>query len=218
MKEEEIIKEVESILNDLEDCPENRLDKDLPVISPYRGKGPIKLIIIGQDPTVGKVERRKDITCTLNLDKKSDPLKTYVKRICDGLSKNGGLSYSLDNIYATNLFKYFYTKTPSTTYNVLEKHLKKNLDLLKRELEEFKGLPIITLGEPVLKLLTNNNENVRKYWKSEGRVEENENELHEIIYPFPHEMTSNVKELYSGKWDSYIEYVQKSLNGDLGSR
>lgn len=59
--------------------PENPIDLNFPVISPYIGNDVIKLIVIGQDPTIRNVKSRKNISFTLNLDK-SNSLKTWFNR------------------------------------------------------------------------------------------------------------------------------------------
>jgi hypothetical protein len=48
--------------------------------------------------------------------------------------------------------------------DVLYAHLEPNLELLKEELSQYKGIPIITLGEPVLQLLTHPKAKVHEYW------------------------------------------------------
>jgi hypothetical protein len=61
--------------------PKNPIDLVLKVIPPFKGASEIKLIVIGQDPTIRNVSSRKNITCTLNLDK-NNSLKTYIGSIC----------------------------------------------------------------------------------------------------------------------------------------
>jgi len=148
---------IRKALKENQDSDVNPIDLSLPVVPPFRGNGEIKLIILGQDPTIKNVASRKKITCTLNLDK-NNALKTYVNRICIELG------ITIDNVYATNLFKYFYSERPAKTLDVLINHLHPNLGLLQSELGEFKNIPIITLGEPVLKLITNEYEKVRTFW------------------------------------------------------
>ncbi|HOW31170.1 MAG TPA: hypothetical protein PLP88_06360, partial [Bacteroidales bacterium] len=120
------------------DFSSNPIDLSLGVIPPFIGSSDIKLIIIGQDPTIKNVASRKNITCTLNLDKKN-ALRTYIHGICSELG------ITIENVYATNLFKYFYTIPPAETMEVLRSHLKPNLALLQQELEGFKNIPLIAL-------------------------------------------------------------------------
>ena len=107
---------------------ENPIDFTRDPVLPFNnGKGTngIKIAIIGQDPTIRNAARRNNIACTLNLDKEG-PLKNYVTQIAQGLG------CTLDEVYATNLFKYFYTKPPSETMSVLQIHLQPNLKTLKQ--------------------------------------------------------------------------------------
>jgi len=59
------------------DFLENQIDTNLSVIPPYRGKGEIKLIVIGQDPTVKNDKSRSKIRVTLNLDVENS-LRKYI--------------------------------------------------------------------------------------------------------------------------------------------
>ena len=213
--------ELENIFNQLQRLGEspNPVKRELRFVPPYFGKDDIKLIIIGQDPTIRNEERRKNITCTLNLDK-SGALTSYVKQICEGLG------ITIDNVFATNIFKYFYTTPPAQTFNILTKHLSPNLDLLKRELSSFQSVPIITLGEPVLKLLTNDRAKVRYYWGYDSKtkasngvftsVKAAENKLGQIIYPFCHQPSFR-KHFYKNTLDLYTHYVKDSSSNGVHS-
>ena len=62
---------------------------------PFRGRGKIRLIVLGQDPTVQNPEYRKKIKVTLLLNQPGG-LRTYLGKICYALD------IDLDeNIYAT---------------------------------------------------------------------------------------------------------------------
>ncbi|MEL7657215.1 MAG: hypothetical protein AAGU75_15060 [Bacillota bacterium] len=67
----------------------------------YRGKGEIKLIVLGQDPTVKNSQLRKKVHVALLLNR-SGGLKTYLQDICSNL----GISLE-NNVYATNVLKIF---------------------------------------------------------------------------------------------------------------
>lgn len=191
----------------------NPIDLQMPVISPYKGSAEIKLIIIGQDPTIRNVSSRKNITSTLNLDK-NNSLKTYINSICERLG------ISLENVYATNLYKYFYTYPPADTPEVLQAHLEPNLELLKEELSEYKGLPVITLGQPLLQLLCGENAYVRNYWGYEKKTGKtngsfshsigSENKLNRVFYPFPHQPSIR-KEFYKNTLDLYSQYMRNKI-------
>ena len=202
--------EIRTILKEQNDFSINRIDNNLPIIKPFIGSGSIKLIIIGQDPTIKNEKTRKNIEYTLNLDK-GNALRTYIGRICTGLG------ITIDNVYATNLFKYFYTTPPAQTIDVLYAHLQPNLELLKEEISVFKNTSIITLGEPVLQLLTTPNAKVREFWDYDRKTgvsndyfkysKANENKLGKDFYPFPHQPSIR-KKFYEVTIDKYITTLQ----------
>lgn len=204
--------QIRSKLKTERDYKENPVDISLPVIGPFNGGGEIRLIILGQDPTVRNAASRLHITKTLNLDK-SNAIRSYVNRICQSLG------ISIENIYATNVFKYFYTRPPSSTMHVLNSHLPENLKLLKEELYGFEKLPVISLGEPVLQLLTNTNQKVRKHWdynsktrKTQGRfsfVKAQENKLIRDFFPFPHQPSLR-KVFYLETMERYLQFVKQN--------
>lgn len=209
MELQQAIESIRINLKSQNDFISNPIDLSHPVILPFQGKGKIKLIVIGQDPTVKNEVSRKHITCTLNLDK-NNSLRKYIEEICSSLN------ITLENVYATNLFKYFYTIPPAKTMEVLKMHLQPNLELLQKELAEFSNVAIITLGEPVLKLLTDEKTKVRAFWdyniktkKTEKRFrfsEAMDNKLERILYPFPHQ-PSIIKEFYKNTLYDYINFM-----------
>ena len=79
-KNKEIIKDVLSLRKNLQALSCNPIDFSLDPVAPMVGEGEIKLVILGQDPTVRNVRQRGKITCTLNLDK-GGALRTYMERI-----------------------------------------------------------------------------------------------------------------------------------------
>ena len=188
----------------------NRIDISLPVIPPFKGNKETRLIVLGQDPTIKNQESRMNITCTLNLDKEN-ALKKYIGYVCNRLG------FTIDNVYATNLYKYFYSRPPAQTLHVLQAHLAPNIELLIRELFEYENIPVITLGEPVLQLLVNEKAKVRGYWdydvksgKSNGRFtfsKASENKLHRDFFPFPHQPSIR-KEFYQKTIKDYLDFVK----------
>ena len=72
------------------------------------GGGQIKLVILGQDPTVKNAKSRAAIRTVLNLDKEGS-LKRYIEGIARGL----GLELAR-NVYATNLLKPFFLSPPAS--------------------------------------------------------------------------------------------------------
>lgn len=210
----DIIKKAESIRTKLKnhsDFSVNPIDMSLSVIPPFIGKNEIKLIIIGQDPTIRNPASRKKIIYTLNLDKKN-ALKSYIAEICKELG------IGIENVYATNLFKYFYNVPPADTSEVLQKHLESNINLLKEEIAQHENIPIITLGEPVLQLLTNNKNKVRIYWDYDKKTclsngnylvsVAAENKLNRNFYPFPHQPSLR-KVFYKNNMKDYIKFMRK---------
>ncbi len=83
----------------------------------------IKLIILGQDPTVKKSSARANINTVLNLDKERGQLFKYLNSVC--------IELDLDiykNVYATNYFNKFFIAPPTTI---------KEIDILKDYKHEF---------------------------------------------------------------------------------
>jgi hypothetical protein len=191
----------------------NPIDLDLNVIPPYKGNGVIKLIVIGQDPTIRNIKSRNNISCTLNLNK-NNSLKTYISSICERLG------ITLENVYATNLFKYFYTYPPADSPEVLQTHLDPNLELLIQELNEYKGLPVVTLGQPLLKLLCGKNALVKNYWGYDKKTRKTlgdfsycnalENKLDRAFFPFPHQPSIR-KEFYKNTLDLYTHFMRSKI-------
>lgn len=210
-----IINEALKIRNELslsKDSSINPIDLGLPIIPPFNGGGKIKLIIVGQDPTIKVSINRNRIVTTLNLNKRGS-LYSYVNGICQGLKIN------IDNVYATNLFKYFYTSPPAKTIGVLESHLVLNLELLRKEISAYNNAIIISLGEPVLKLLIGPEAKVRGYWgydslKKSGFKQFNfssakKNILGYDFYPFPHQPSIS-KDFYKNTFNEYIQFINQN--------
>jgi len=199
------------------DSLDNPIDLDLPVIDPFNGGGKIRLIILGQDPTVKNVASRSHITKTLNLDK-NNAIRSYVNQICQALG------ISIENIYATNIFKYFYTRPPATTMHVLYYHLPENLTLLQEELSDFEKLPMISLGEPVIQLLTHASGKVRKYWDYNLKTGETngcfsfakaqDNKLLRDFFPFPHQPSLR-KVFYKENLPNYLSFMNMKINLEI---
>ncbi len=205
--------EIRNALKSKNDFKENPIDLNLLPVLPFRVTNNIKLMILGQDPTVKNEKSRESIEYTLNLDK-AGSLKAYINQICNSL----GISF--ENIYATNVFKYFYTIPPERTMHVLHSHLPANLELLKEELAAYPRIPIIALGLPVLQLLAGEKVQVREYWsynsksrKCDGKFTfcpAKDNKLERDIYPFPHQPSIR-KEFYKSNLNNYISYVNNNL-------
>lgn len=176
----------------------------------------IKLVFIGQDPTVRRQESRREIKVTLNLDKENS-LKTYLKAVCDILKID-----IEKEVYATNLYKCFFSISPADDQTILTRQFKVWIDLLINELKIFNNRIFITLGEPLInQLIHSENKQVKYYWdyigqtKSGGNFKCNEsfeNYLQRRIYPIVHQPTWNRNEFYKTYLKNYLEFVKQNEN------
>lgn len=181
----------------------------------------IRLITLGQDPTIRNEQRRKEIRTVLTLDENQGNLYKYLNKICEGI----GLSIS-QHMYATNLIKNF-LKQPLTevenSSDVLDKLTYYWLPLLQEELSYFPGIPVLTLGEPMLRqLLTDKSKaRVREYWgyvpdwkerapTDFSCVVATENVLGRVVFPFPHQ-PSLQKGFYRATLTQYLSYMKNTL-------
>ncbi len=192
------------------------LDTSLKIPAVYRGSGEIKLVVLGQDPTVKNPRVRKHITCALNLNK-AGSLKNYLTRICWEL----GIELS-QNVYATNLYKNFFIDPPTqiTDINIFSVALPYWLPLLKEELAEFPFAKLITLGEPILSVLVNDPQKakLRDYWgylpgwkhgdsKDFSFIPASGNLLGRPIFPFPHQPSLR-KIFYQERLIPYLHFMK----------
>lgn len=191
------------------------LDKNRDYIPvPKLGTGEIKLIIVGQDPTVKNEKSRDAVKTVLNLDKRTS-LYEYISYVAKRLG------YDIEqNVYATNLLKCFYASPPATIPYAVREHTPYWIDLLKRELAEFPDAKIITLGEPVLAaLVTDGSSRVRDYWGYQGSnlanilnfryCEAANNLLQRRFFPLPHQPSIR-KQFYRNYMAHYIAFLGKA--------
>lgn len=214
MNIEEVIREAKEVRNKL--IENNELVQHIDTCRAYIpvpkvGDGKIKVIFIGQDPTVRRKESRDKITTVLNLNKRNS-LYQYLSDITTKLD------YGIEqNVYATNLLKCFYEVPPASSPNLMKLHTPYWMELLIAELEQYPDAKVITLGEPVLKaLVTNGYEKVRDYWGYNGNnqadvtqfnyCEADNNLIQRRIYPFPHQPSVR-KEFYKTNLEKYIDFV-----------
>jgi hypothetical protein len=205
--------EIRNTLKAQQDFTENPIDSLIEVVPPFIGKGELKLIIIGLEPTLEKTSKKEKITTCFSLDN-SGAIKNYIKnRICNELS------IELNNLYATSLFKYFYTKSLLNDKKVTENHLEPNLKLLIEEINEYPNLPILILGQPLLKLLSlDEKDELKKYMGSQNVAGDSpykackNNKLNRVIFPFPHLNTLRKKQgYYYSHYKLYLEFMKTSL-------
>jgi len=197
------------------------VDTTLVPPKPHRGNGKIKLIIVGQDPTVQKPEFKRKIKVVLLLNQDGG-LKRYLgDTICKGLD------IDLDeNIYATNLLKNFFTIPPDTLRKTNPQFFQKAaghwIPLLKEEIEEFENVPVLTLGEPVLNSLTKSPdwvliryswgyEGPAQYGQNFGYIKPEENVLSRILFPFPH-LPGLRHKFYRQQMPGYLAFMKQYVN------
>ena len=214
-------KEIREVIEELKASEiSSYIDTTLSPPKPFRGSGKIKLIILGQDPTVQNQEYRKRIKVTLLLNQPGG-LRTYVDKICKALD------IDLDeNMYATNLLKNFFTVPPDTLRKDNPEFFRKAagywIPFLKEEIEEFENAPILPLGEPVLNCLVNSSNWVliRNYWGYEGPaqygqnfdyIKPTENILSKVIFPFPH-IPGLRHKIYKQQMDGYLKFMKEHIS------
>jgi hypothetical protein len=221
----EIERELQTTKNTLlnDSVLQNDVDFKFDFLLPYSKADSIsqvKLVIIGQDPTIqDKTEvskkRQQEITITLDLNNENGNLRNYCTLI------SNSLGFNIDkNVYATNLCKCIFKEKPA--YNgVLSKHSKQWLTLLKKELSVFsEKVVFITLGEPLLIQLTpSNSKKVNYYWdyigqtKSGGNFkcnEAHENYIHRRIYPVGHQPTWSRNKFYKIYMEDYLNFIKNN--------
>ena len=212
------------ILIELKDDPDLSIyvDFSFPIPRIFRGSGEIKLIILGQDPTVKNPKSRAKINTVLNLDRNGH-LRRYLEGVCVDL----GMKLN-ENIYATNYFKNFFVKPPTQIddVNVFEKFTPIWLPFLLEEIKEFPGVPVLTLGEPLLGIIVTENASpkVRHYWgyKTDWQqggighfqyLKTEKNTLGRRVFPYPHQ-PSLQKKFYRKYLSNYNQFTRNKLPSD----
>jgi uracil-DNA glycosylase len=196
------------------------VDRSLTPPSPFRGVGPIRLVVLGQDPTVKREGSRGAITTVLNLDRPGS-LRRYLEQLCTAL----GLSLDAD-VYATNYANVFFRVPPASLKDpdilgVAKRHC---LPHLLAELRPFSDVPILSLGEPLLRQIATGSApcKVREYWGFDPRWKRGEtralahlpagqNTLTREVFPFPHQPSAN-KAFYSGRLARYLAYMRSECS------
>ncbi|MGE4588700.1 MAG: uracil-DNA glycosylase family protein [Acidaminococcaceae bacterium] len=194
----------------------NFIDKENERIpEPYLGGKEIKLIIIGQDPTVRNENSRKNITTVLNLNKENSALFKYINEISTSLNCE-----IKENVYATNLLKCFFTVPPASIKNFVSEQTGYWLPLLREEIAAYPNAKIITLGEPVFQTLVSSGfKKVNKYWAYCGNTtaivnnfsycKDEDNKLNRTIFPFPHQPTWKRNKFYGNYFSGYAQYAAR---------
>lgn len=199
----------------------NFVDFSLPIPKTFKGSNEIRLIILGQDPTVERKESRKNVKVVLNLDK-SNALRKYVEEICNFL--NVGIEY----VFATNCVKNYFVDPPTKIISEfprgvfpLVEFIKFWLPNLKEELSDYKNVPTILLGQPILRAVIseNQNPNMRYYWgydkswrsgmtKEFHLIQRCDNILNRKIFPFPHQPCISRNKYYQSRFEDYIQFMR----------
>ncbi|MCI0615882.1 hypothetical protein L0244_23095 [bacterium] len=195
------------------------VDSSLKIPKIFSTSEEIRLIILGQDPTVKNQRSRAKINTVLNLDRKGS-LRNYLNGICKDLE------IDLDqNVYATNYLKNFFIRPPTQIKedDVFEKFAQVWLPLLREELAQFDNAPIISLGEPVLSIIVHENASklLRDYWGYNddwmtGKtlpfryIKSDDNVLSRVIFPFPHQPSIN-KKFYCARLKEYVAFVKQTI-------
>jgi uracil-DNA glycosylase len=202
------------------------VDSTLDIPDIFCGEGEIRLIFLGQDPTVKNPRSRRRIKKVLNLDKDGS-LKAYLSKICEGL----GLELD-QHVYATNYLKNFFVDPPTQIdeIDVFQVFGAIWLPALQAELALFPQAPVITLGEPLLTALVRGaaNPRVRDYWGYTPRWKSgetgpfrylgpHENSLERTVFPFPHQPKFDDKTrgvFYRERLADYTAFVrQEAFSG-----
>lgn len=196
------------------------VDTSLPPPSPYRGTDRIRLIVLGQDPTVKDPAARANIKTVLNLDKNGSA-RRYLSGVCQRL----GLKLT-EHVYATNLYKNFFMAPPTqiADIDIFQAFTDTWLPLLQVELALFAKVPIITLGQPLLApllfdgvpALVRHYWGYREEWKSGAQgeltfISPEHNRLGRSLYPFPHQPSLR-KQFYKSKMDDYSAFVKRTAH------
>jgi uracil-DNA glycosylase len=196
------------------------IDYDLPLPRPFLGGEDIRLIIIGQDPTVQRANSRRHVKTVLNLDKKHR-LRPYLEQICQDL----GLSLD-ENVYATNACKNFFREPPTSIHevNVLAASMPVWLPLLTEEVAAFPEAMVISLGEPVLAMLIKEGfpRDVKYYWGYHPKWKQGNRNVRQAVaaeqstigrpfHPFIHQPSSISPraEFYRRTWKDYLNFVRQ---------
>lgn len=198
------------------------VDASRPLPRPFQGTGEIRLVILGQDPTVERSESRDRVTTVLNLDR-GGSLSTFLAgTVCAGL----GLKLN-ENVYATNVCKNFFTESPKDVKqpNLIAATAPHWLPLLREELGWFPNAAVISLGEPVLSALVNSgsSKDVKGYWgyrtdwqamgfDSFRMVEASEASIERPFFPFIHQW-SRTQPFYAARMSHCLAFLRTRTAG-----
>jgi hypothetical protein len=194
------------------------LDSALTPPVPFVGTGPVRLIILGQDPTVKAPGSRAEVRTVLNLDRPG-ALRRYLQGLCEKL----GLDLE-KHIFATNYVNAFFRDPPASIKDPDLLRLASAFwrPVLQEQLDPFPDVPLLALGQPLLRQLVHPGApgDVRTYWGYDPAWKRGDqgpfthldpplNHLGRHIFPFPHQPSSN-KAFYTSRRPKYIAYMKES--------
>lgn len=192
------------------------MDDGLPIPRPFVGTGAIKLVVVGQDPTVGMYKTRQRITHTLMLNE-GGPLTRFLQQVCGALGVK-----AKENVYATNLCKSFFTDPPAKVkdVNLVAETSAEWLPILLDELDHFPQACVISLGEPVLEVLLRPTaqQQMKWYWGHHPQWQVGRTNLFRLVecadsaiarrfYPFIH--SNNNTGFYKMRLNEYLTFIRK---------
>lgn len=198
------------------------VDLALPIPKPFMGMGEIKLVVIGQDPTIKHEASRQRITTVLNLNTRGS-LTRYLTTICEMLDFD-----LTTNVYATNVCKCFFNAPPTAIrkvhgVDVLAETAIVWLPLLCEELAQFPQATVISLGEPALNLLVRDGGSrlMKDYWGFTKAWRDGEkgmlsgippqySAVGRWIFPFPHQPSIS-KQFYRERLSRYTAFVRAAV-------
>ncbi|MBP6977467.1 MAG: uracil-DNA glycosylase family protein [Bacteroidales bacterium] len=126
-----------------QDCKECQ-KCELKVDAYYQQRGPVKLMLVGQDPTIFKDKNR--VKHVLMLDDINGQLSRWLRNLF------GNELFNDLTIYATNLVKCTLENPPSTMpgggLNFLREYYANCKKYLEEEIKKFQPKILLTLGEP----------------------------------------------------------------------
>lgn len=176
---------------------------------PFWSGGAVKLIVLAQDPT--KSSAASTSTTVLDLDRGFE-LPHYVRRLVRELG------FELQEVYATNLVKNYFKEPPSRWHEVetIREFEPVWRPLLARELGEFPCVPMLLLGQPVLKAVDRHGDaDLRDYWgytspHTLDHLRVCDTDYRRAIFPFPHLNTTHTP-FYGEVEARYLRYVRNQL-------
>jgi hypothetical protein len=161
------------------------------------------------------VVSRASITTVLNLNIQGNSLSRHVTKLL------GAIGFTLNEVYATNAVNCFFTMPPAHLGqgSVLQHAFSAWQELLLGEIAEYPKVPVITLGEPVLRLISGEMHwtRLRDHWGYPGwRAEplsylsRRRNLLQRDVFPFPHQ-SSFRKAFYARQLPAYSDFTRGAL-------